>query len=99
MVPTGRLRGRVGYTQAANCPFQGLGCDIGKLAMYKMVREGFRVCGFIHDEFLIEIPKDVGSSERTNRAEAICREAMTEIPRDMRPEVESAVGPRWSKST
>src|SRR5262249_9415329 len=57
---TGRIRGRVGYTQARNTPFQGLAADGAALALFDLVREGFRVVGFIHDEVLVELPDEGG---------------------------------------
>jgi hypothetical protein len=57
---TGRVRGGVGYTQARNTPFQGLAADGAKLALWRLVREGYRVVGFVHDEVLVELPDEGG---------------------------------------
>ena len=55
---TGRVRGRVSFTQARNTPFQGLAADGAKLALWELIRAGYRVVAFIHDEILIELPED-----------------------------------------
>src|SRR5262249_40377263 len=49
---TGRIRGRVTYCQVRNTPFQGLAADGAALALFSLVKEGFRVVAFIHDEVL-----------------------------------------------
>lgn len=75
VTPTGRLRGRVRPTAARNTPFQGLSADGAGLALYRLVREGFRVVGFVHDEVLVELPEEDGSvaEEQVRRVEQILR--------------------------
>jgi hypothetical protein len=58
---TGRVRAGVGYTQCRNTPFQGLAADGAKLAVWRLVREGYLVSGFVHDEVLVELPAEGGS--------------------------------------
>lgn len=60
---SGRLRGKCSASQACNTFFQGLGADVAKSTLYNLVRESYvgqlrdmKVVGFIHDEFLFEIP-------------------------------------------
>ena len=55
---TGRVRGRVGFTQARNTPFQGLAADGAKLALWALIRAGYRVVAFIHDEIIVELPEE-----------------------------------------
>lgn len=54
---TGRVRGKVGFTQACNTPFSGLAADGAKLAMWNLYLLGYTIVGFIHDEILLEIPE------------------------------------------
>jgi DNA polymerase I-like protein with 3'-5' exonuclease and polymerase domains len=54
---TGRVRGRVSFTQARNSPFQGLAADGAKLALWRLVKEGYRIINFVHDEINFEIPE------------------------------------------
>jgi hypothetical protein len=62
---TGRVRGRVGFSAAKNTPFQGLSADGAKLALWRLMREGYRVVGFVHDEVLIELPDEGGYVSET----------------------------------
>jgi len=74
---TGRIRGRVRYSQARNAPFQGLAADGAALALFELIRKGFRVVGFVHDEILLELPDEGGyvSKEKARRVkEIMCRE-------------------------
>ena len=62
---TGRIRARSSFTKARNTPFSGLAADGAKLAMFDMVfRGGYKVVGFIHDEFIVELPDDGSDKER-----------------------------------
>ena len=78
---TGRVRGRVGYTSARNTPFQGLAADGAGLALFGLVREGFRVVAFVHDEVLVELPADGDSvaESAVRRVEEILCEAMASV--------------------
>jgi hypothetical protein len=55
---TRRPRGRVAYSQSKTAGFQGLAADGAKLALRRLVREGFRIVGFVHDEVLVELLDD-----------------------------------------
>ena len=57
---TGRVRGRVSFTQNKNTKFQGLAADGAKLALYRFIKEGYRVTNFVHDEIVFELP-DLGN--------------------------------------
>ena len=52
---SGRLRGHVGFSQAASTPFQSLAADGAKLALFRLLRAGYQLRGFIHDEALVLI--------------------------------------------
>lgn len=97
---TGRVRGRVSYSQARNTPFQGLASDGAKLAIYRLVREGFRVVGFVHDEILIELPEERGSVslDQLRYVESVMTSEMQRVCPSLPIEVESAIGIAWSKS-
>lgn len=63
---SGRIRGGVSFTQAANTPFQGTAADGAKLAGFALQWEcwvdresplyGCRPVVFIHDEYIVEVP-------------------------------------------
>jgi hypothetical protein len=62
---TGRLRAGLPYTASKNTPFQSLAADGAKLALWNLLYAGFDVCGFIHDEILVQLP--VGTAEEAAR--------------------------------
>lgn len=52
---TGRVRGKVGYCDGCNSPFQGLASDGGKEAIWRLMYLGYNVKMFIHDEIVTSI--------------------------------------------
>jgi hypothetical protein len=97
---TGRIRGRVRYSQARNTPFQGLAADGAALALFGLVREGFRVVGFVHDEVLVELPDEGGhvAEARVRRVEEVmCRQMEQVLVGGIPVACEAALAERWSK--
>jgi hypothetical protein len=97
---SGRIRGRVRYSQARNTPFQGLAADGAALALFELVKHGFRVVGFVHDEVIIEVPDEGGYvSESTVRrvVEIMCTKMAEVLVGDIPVSCEAAVSTRWSK--
>jgi hypothetical protein len=97
---TGRIRGRVRYSQARNTPFQGLAADGAALALFELVQEGFRVVGFVHDEVIIELPDEGGyvSEERVRRVvEILCARMAEVLVGDIPVGCEPVLSRRWSK--
>jgi hypothetical protein len=97
---TGRIRGRVRYSAARNTPFQGLAADGAALALFALVKAGFRVVGFVHDEVLVELPDEGGyvSEAVVRRVENFLVEAMRSVLGcDLPVRVESSLSRRWSK--
>ena len=94
---SGRLRGHVGFSQKANTPFQGLAADGNKLALFRLLRNGFRVCGFVHDEMLILIPDGSDYTKAVERVEQILVNAMQELCPDIPICAEYLLGDRWYK--
>jgi hypothetical protein len=97
---TGRIRGRVAYSQARNTPFQGLAADGAALALFELVKEGFCVVGFVHDEILIELPDEGGyvSEARVERVkEIMCRQMAEVVVGGIPVGCEPALSRRWNK--
>jgi hypothetical protein len=97
---TGRIRGRVSYAQARTTPSQGLAADGAALALFALVKEGFRVVGFIHDEVLIELPDEGGfvAEATVNRVTVVMCRAMAEVLVGGIPVTcKAALSRRWSK--
>jgi len=94
---SGRLRGHVGFSQKANTPFQGLAADGNKLALYRLLRAGFQVCGFIHNEMLILIPDGTDYDAAVEQVQKILASAMQELAPDIPIRTEYLLADRWYK--
>jgi DNA polymerase I-like protein with 3'-5' exonuclease and polymerase domains len=94
---TGRMRGAVSYTQTRNTPFQGLAADGCKEALWELTKAGYRVVGFVHDEFVIEIPRAGDYSRVAQDINRICCESMESLIPGIPVKCEFAVMERWSK--
>jgi hypothetical protein len=97
---TGRIRGHVRYSQARNTPFQGLAADGAALALFELVKQGFRVTGFVHDEILVELPDEGGyvSEATVQQVKSIMCAKMAEVlVGDIPVSCEAALSERWSK--
>jgi len=94
---TGRVRGKCNYCQARNTPFQGLAADGAKIALYRLIRNNFKVVNFIHDEFLIEIPIDSNAEIIGPKIGKIVVEAMQTVVPDIKIKTEWSAANRWIK--
>ena len=95
---SGRVRGRVRYTDSRNTPFQGLAADGAKLALFELVREGYRIAAFIHDEVIVELPMDADHTREAERIRTIMCEAMQRVLFAQIPvRAEFALAKQWSK--
>ena len=95
---TGRLRGKVGFSQACNTPFQGLAADGAKLALWGLYRAGFRTVAFVHDEALIELPVGADHTEDAKRIDRILCESMAQLTGTIPIACEYALSDRWYKA-
>jgi DNA polymerase I-like protein with 3'-5' exonuclease and polymerase domains len=94
---TGRVRKGVTYTMARNTPFSGLAADGAKLAMWQLLRSGFRVVAFVHDEFIVELPAEANHTAQAEQIERICCQAMQQLVGDIPIQCEYALIDRWYK--
>lgn len=100
MTPTGWIRGRVSYAQCRNTPFQHLAATGGKLALWRLLREGYRVIGFVHDEFLVELPDEGGfvRKEEVDRVvKILCSEMEVVLGGNLPVSCEATLSTCWSK--
>jgi len=95
---TGRLRGKVGFSQSRNTPFSGIAADGAKLALWGLYRDGFRTVAFVHDEALIELPIDSDHTEDAKRIDAILCESMSQLTGTIPIATEFALSDRWYKA-
>jgi DNA polymerase I-like protein with 3'-5' exonuclease and polymerase domains len=103
---SGRRRGRVGYTQSCNTPFQGLASDGAKDALFRVAYEcyvlpssplyGSRPLVFIHDEIIVESP-DALAPEAGDRLASIMVDAMNKVCPDVPAQATPALCKRWLK--
>jgi len=104
---SGRVRGGVHFTQAANSYFQGLGADLAKAALFEVARLcyadpesalfGSRPVMFIHDEIVLESPAD-----KAPEAAEVLAETMQKVARYYTPDIPIgttvALMGRWYKN-
>ena len=76
---------------------KGPAADGNKLALFRLLREGFQVCGFIHDEMLILIPDGIDYTQAVERVEQILTSAMQELCPDIPICTEYLLADRWYK--
>lgn len=103
---SGRRRGRVGYTQSCNTPFQGLASDGAKDALFRVAHEcyavpssplyGSRPLVFIHDEIIVEAP-DARAAEAGDRLAFLMCDAMNKVCPDVPAQATPALCKRWLK--
>jgi DNA polymerase-1 len=93
---TGRKRGRTTYCAEKNTPFQGLAADGAKIALYNLVRQGFEVVGFVHDEIICEVKSDRANEDLVLQ-EKIMIESMQQVCPDVLIGVESAISEFYTK--
>ena len=95
---TGRVRTGIGYTEGRNTPFQGLASDGAKLACFDLLRARYKVIGFVHDEFVIELPVEADHAREARRIEQIVCDAMSQVIDHTVPvSAEYALSTCWSK--
>jgi DNA polymerase I-like protein with 3'-5' exonuclease and polymerase domains len=94
---TGRIRGKVSFTAARNTPFSGLAADGAKLAMWQLLLAGYRVVAFVHDEFVIELPRDADHTREAERVNSICCGSMQQLLGDIPVACEYSLADRWYK--
>jgi DNA polymerase-1 len=93
---TGRIRRGCSFNSACNFPFQGLAADGAKIAMWALVKQGFRLVNFIHDEFLLEIAL-AELHQKVLQARRIMEEAMATVIPDVKIGTEATAMLRWCK--
>ena len=101
-----RRRGNIGFTDGANTYFQGLIADGAKTALYDVVKAcftnessalyGSRPVLFIHDEIILESPRDK-AIEAGDELARIMVESMKPYLLDVPIQAEPWVSERWHK--
>lgn len=94
---TGRIRGNTIFTARKNTPFQGLAADGAKLALWSLIRSGYHVVAFVHDEFVIEIPKCCDQQAAAKDIDRICCQSMEQVTGSVPIKCEWKITDRWCK--
>lgn len=94
---TGRMRGGVPFTAEKNTPFQGLAADGCKQAMWNLTRADYRIVAFLHDEFIIELPRESDMDVEAAKITKICSESMQPFVPGIPVPCEFALTERWHK--
>lgn len=75
---TGFVRANCSYTEYLNCPMQTKVAEGAKIALYSLVKSGYKVVAFIHDQVLISHPLE--TSERAlEEVKRIMIESMAKV--------------------
>lgn len=100
---SGRVRGDLSYSSAANSFFQGLGSDIGKAAGYQIVKGIYRdqvparPVNFIHDEYGLECPESYAHEIAMWLVQQMETEARRWLPDVPTIKAEPTIMRYWSK--
>lgn len=94
---SGRVRGHIRFAARCNTPFQGLAADGAKLAMFELLRLGFKVVGFVHDEVMIEVSKDEDIDQVYKDVDQIMCQTMDDLCPDIPIVCEGLVADCWGK--
>ena len=97
VLPSGRVRNWTTYCQTKNTPFQGIAADGAKTAHFELVKAGFRVINFIHDEALIELKIDSNLKDQEQRISDIMISSMNVFCPDVKIKVEAQYMFNWAK--
>lgn len=105
-VPSGRVRGRASYCQAANTYFQGLCADFAKRALWLITLGcwnnplsplyGWRVVAFVHDEFILEGPCDKAEGALEELRRLMVKAANEYLP-GLLVQTDGKIMTRWEK--
>lgn len=95
---TGRKRAKSTYTAFLNAGFQGLAADGAKLAMYAVIKAGYRenLVAFIHDQLLLEVPIDRAEASLAEVSKLMV-EGMKEVISSVKIGVDGEIKERYSK--
>lgn len=103
---SGRVRGQLKYTEAANTFFSGLAADAGKAAMWALTEECYGdpkspLAGsfpllYIHDEVIAELPEDRAHEAATRMCDVMVAAFQSYVP-DVVVRAEPALMKHWFK--
>ena len=95
---TGRLRANASYCACRNGIMQGLAADGAIYALWKLMRAGYQIANFIHDEVIIEVPEDENLPAKIADIERLMIAGMHEVVPGANVRVETEVRRSFSKA-
>ncbi len=95
---TGRIRANASYSACRNGIMQGLAADGAIHALWKLMRAGYTITNFIHDEVIIEVPEDENLPATIADIERLMKEGMQVVVPGANVRVETSVRRSFSKA-
>jgi DNA polymerase I-like protein with 3'-5' exonuclease and polymerase domains len=95
---TGRIRANASYSACRNGIMQGLAADGAIHALWKLMRAGYPISNFIHDEVIIEVPEDENLPAKIADIERLMKEGMQVVVPGANVRVETSVRRSFSKA-
>jgi hypothetical protein len=95
---TGIRRGRISLPQRANTQFQAEAALGGLWSAFCLIKSGFRLVGFVHDEFLVELERGRDLEMQAEEVKRIVCEGMQRFIPDIPVEAEYVIGDCWTKA-
>ncbi len=95
---TGRLRANASYAACRNGIMQGLAADGAIHALWSLMRAGFTIVNFIHDEVIIEVPEDESLPAKIADIERLMITGMQTVVPGANVRVETEVRRSFSKA-
>lgn len=94
---TGRLRANAQYCARHNTVFQDLAADGMKLALWSLLRAGYRIVNVVHDQVLVEVPVNSNLKYHAERIRELMIAGMKLVVPDVNIDVTYAATERWHK--
>ncbi len=93
---TGFIRGDCSYTEFLNCPMQLKCAEGAKIALYNIIKSGYKVVAFIHDQVIIEHPLE-GSGCALRHCQEIMVDSMSQVIRGVKVSTTGEICDRFKK--
>ena len=95
VTPTERIRPTLTTPKLETRRSRELPADGCKLAMWKLLKAGYRMVGFVHDEFVIEPSRLADCTSAVVHIKSNCIESMQRLTGDIPITTENALTERW----
>lgn len=94
---TGLIRANANYSQCSNLPMQSVCASAAKEVLYELMRQGYTVKLYLHDEFLIQVPER-GAKDAVHRLDNLINKTLEGcVGMGIPMAVEGGLGRTWQK--